>query len=108
MRDLRYGAATRLLAVAVECGEGFVGFVDAVVAGEIPGAFRGDEQEDDEWDWPAPLDGIADAVGPATGKGEAAVEDAGSYELAGGPAVGGLVCPVCQLDLEGLSYQRLM
>lgn len=87
MHDLCYRAAVGLLAVVVEFGEGLVGLIDTVVADEIPWALRGEEQKDDEWDGPDPLNGIANAVGPAAAEVEAAIENAGGYELAGCPAI---------------------
>ncbi len=67
----------------------------AVLADQPPGALGGEPDANEDGDWPGPLDGKGDAVGPFVCAGLEALEDARGDELAEDPAevdIGGQVC----------------
>ena len=69
-----------------EAEEGFLCIFRAAFADEPPGAFWGHEDANEEWNWPHPLQGIGDAVGPLICATQHRFDDADADGLAQTPA----------------------
>lgn len=81
----------------LESREGFLGFVEAAVADEVPGGFGHEEEGWEEDGGPEPLQGEGGAVGPFVVDFYEAVKDTGCDELAYDEAH---VCVTRQVDSQ--------
>ena len=90
--ELSEGASGLSLSQFTQAVERALGFVQTVVADVVPGALRGEVDDDHQWYWPDPLDGEGNAVTPLRWVVDQTLEHTSCNELSHRPA---------QVDVHG-------